>query len=72
MATTEIVTRTDDGRSTDLDTLYLLGGAALVIVGAGLVLSNPTVRKYMSQIGIGDIASAAIPDIERYFRLRAM
>ena len=72
MATTEIMTRTDDGRSTDLDTLYLLGGAALVIVGAGLVLSNPTVRKYMSQIGIGDIASAAIPDIERYFRLRAM
>lgn len=72
MATTEIMSRTDDGRSTDMDTLYLLGGAALVIVGAGLVLSNPTVRKYMSQIGIGDIASAAIPDIERYFRLRAM
>lgn len=72
MATTEIMSRTDDGRSTDLDTLYLLGGAALVIVGAGLVLSNPTVRKYMSQIGIGDIASAAIPDIERYFRLRSM
>ena len=72
MATTEIMSRTDDGRSTDMDTLYLLGGAALVIVGAGLVLSNPTVRKYMSQIGIGDLASAAIPDIERYFRLRSM
>ena len=32
MATTEIMSRTDDGRSTDMDTLYLLGGAALVIV----------------------------------------
>jgi hypothetical protein len=72
MATTEIMSRTDEKSSTDLDTLYLLGGAALVIVGAGLVLSNPTVRKYMGQIGIGDLASAAIPDIERYFRLRAM
>ena len=69
---TPIVERMDNGNSTDKETLYMLGGVALVIFGAGLVLSNPTVRKYIGQIGIGNIASAAIPDIERYFRLRSM
>jgi hypothetical protein len=43
-----------------------------VIFGAGLVLSNSTVRRYLGQMGLGDFASAALPDIERYFRLRAM
>jgi hypothetical protein len=69
---TPIVERMDNGNTTDKETLYMLGGVALVIFGAGLVLSNPTVRKYIGQIGIGNIASAAIPDIERYFRLRSM
>lgn len=57
---------------TDKETLYMLGGVALVIFGAGLVLSNSTVRRYLSQLGVGDFASAALPDIERYFRLRSM
>jgi hypothetical protein len=57
---------------TDKETLYMLGGVALVIFGAGLVLSNSTVRRYLAQIGMGDFASAALPDIERYFRLRSM
>ena len=69
---TPIVERMDNGNTSDKETLYMLGGVALVIFGAGLVLSNPTVRKYIGQIGIGNIASAAIPDIERYFRLRSM
>ncbi|MFZ0883509.1 MAG: hypothetical protein WAN14_08925 [Candidatus Acidiferrales bacterium] len=57
---------------TDKETLYMLGGVALVIFGAGLVLSNSSVRRYLSQMGLGDFASAALPDIERYFRLRSM
>jgi hypothetical protein len=69
---TPIVERMDNGNTTDKEKLYMLGGVALVIFGAGLVLSNPTVRKYIGQIGIGNLASAAIPDIERYFRLRSM
>jgi hypothetical protein len=69
---TPIVERVDNGNTTDKETLYMFGGVALVIFGAGLVLSNPTVRRYIGQIGIGNIASAAIPDIERYFRLRSM
>jgi hypothetical protein len=66
------ITRVENGNSSDKETLYMLGGVALVIFGAGLVLSNPSVRRYLGQIGIGNLASAALPDLERYFRLRAM
>jgi hypothetical protein len=68
----EVTNRTEEGSGADKDTLYMLGGVALVIVGAGLVLTNPTVRRYLGQMGLGNFASAAIPDIERYFRLRSM
>lgn len=69
----EVMNPAENGASgTDKDTLYMLGGLALVIFGAGLVLSNGTVRRYLGQIGLGDFASAALPDIERYFRLRSM
>jgi len=66
------ITRLENGNSSDKETLYMLGGVALVIFGAGLVLSNPNVRRYIGQIGIGNLASAALPDLERYFKLRAM
>jgi hypothetical protein len=68
----EIVNRTDGANTPDKDTLYLLGGVALVIFGAGLVLSNPTVRGYLSRIGLGNLTAGALPDLERYFRLRSM
>jgi len=61
-----------NGVSSDRDTLYMLGGVALIVFGAGLILSNPIVRRYMGQIGIGNLAQAALPDFERYLRLRAM
>ena len=66
----ELVESTANG--SDKDTLYLLGGVALMIFGAGLLLSNPTVRRYMSQFGVGNLATSVIPDMERYFKLRAM
>ncbi len=71
---TQIMDRFDEDTrtGTDMETLYMLGGVALVIFGAGLVLSNPTVRRYLGQLGVGNIASAALPDLERYFRLRSM
>ena len=61
-----------NGAAGGKDTLYMLGGVALMVFGAGLVLSNPAIRRYMSQLGVGNIASAVMPDVERYFRLRAM
>jgi hypothetical protein len=68
----ELVDSTTSENGSDKDTLYMLGGVALMIFGAGLVLSNPFVRRYMSQLGIGNLAHAAMPDVERYLKLRAM
>jgi hypothetical protein len=69
---TELINRTNETNGAEKETLYMLGGVALVILGAGLVLSNPTVRRYLGQLGVGNLASAALPDIEKYFRLRSM
>jgi hypothetical protein len=60
------------GLGTDRHTLYLLGGIALMIFGAGLIISNPVVRRYMGQLGIGNLTQAALPDVERYLKLRNM
>jgi hypothetical protein len=57
---------------TDKDTLYMLSGVALIVFGAGLILSNPLVRRYLGQVGVGGLAQAALPDIDRYLKLRAM
>jgi hypothetical protein len=56
------------------DTLLMLGGVAMVVFGAGLILSNPIVRKFMGQAGVGglNLLTAAIPDFERYLKLRNM
>jgi hypothetical protein len=54
------------------DTLFLLGGAAMVVFGAGLILSTPIMRRYLGGAGIGSLIQAAVPDFERYLRLRSM
>jgi len=56
----------------DKDTLYMLGGAALILFGTGLILSNPIVRRYLGQMGVGNLVLAALPDVDRYLKLRAM
>jgi hypothetical protein len=57
---------------TDKETLYMLGGAALILFGTGLILSNPTVRRYLGQLGVGSLLTAALPDLDRYLKLRNM
>jgi len=57
---------------TDKDTLYILGGAALILFGTGLILSNPIVRRYLGQLGVGNLMTAALPDVDRYLKLRNM
>jgi hypothetical protein len=54
------------------DTLLLVGGAALMLLGAGLVLSTPIVRRSLGGGGVGNLIQAAIPDFQRYLKLRAM
>jgi len=61
-----------NGSMADKDTLYMLGGIAMIVFGAGLILSNPYVRRYMAQLGVGNLAQTAIPDMARYFKLRSM
>jgi len=67
----ELVKR-NDGHSTERDTLFMLGGVALVVVGAGMILSNPAVRRYMENSPIGNVLGNLVPDVERYFKLRSM
>jgi hypothetical protein len=61
-----------NGSFNDKDTLFMLGGVALMVFGAGLILTNPIARRYMGQLGVGDLASLALPDLDRYLKLRAM
>jgi hypothetical protein len=61
-----------NGTGTDKETLYMLGGVALVVFGTGLILSNPFIRRQLSQLGVGNLAQTVMPDVERYLKLRAM
>jgi hypothetical protein len=56
----------------DRDTLMLFGGMALVLFGAGLILSNRIIRRFVGQVSPGSLVGAAVPDLQRYLRLRAM
>jgi hypothetical protein len=71
----EVLDRGQNGSSsngTDRELLYLLSGVALVVFGAGLILSNGTARRFLGQVGLGDLTQAALPDFERYLKLRSM
>ena len=54
------------------DTLFMLGGLALVLFGAGLVITNPAVKKLLGGANLGGLIQHAIPDFERYMKLRSM
>ena len=53
-------------------TLFLFGGLALIVVGAGFIISHPAVRKLLGNAGVGNLVEAAVPDLERYLKLRSM
>jgi hypothetical protein len=62
------------------DTLLIAGGAALVVLGAGLLLANPAIRRALlgsltslmpGQDGVQGFGGV-IPDIEHYLKLRVM
>jgi hypothetical protein len=54
------------------DTLFLLGGLSLILFGAGLVVTNPAVRKLLGDTHVAGLLQGAIPDLERYMKLRSM
>jgi|HubBroStandDraft_6_1064221.scaffolds.fasta_scaffold1190015_2 hypothetical protein len=69
---TRNVSHYNDRPSNERDTLIMLGGVALVVIGAGIVLSNPAVRRYVERSPLKNVIGNLIPDVERYFKLRAM
>jgi hypothetical protein len=69
---TAVAMENGEGGFNDKDTLFMLSGVALVVFGAGLILSNPIARRYLGQFGIGNLAQVALPDLDRYLKLRAM
>jgi hypothetical protein len=72
MHLSEATNHNGNGIASDKETLYMLSGAALMLFGAGLILSNPTVRRYLGQAGVGNLLTAALPDVDRYLKLRNM
>jgi hypothetical protein len=66
-------TTNDQNANEGRDTLFLLGGAALVVFGAGLILSTPMAREYLAGMKMGNLLAAIVPkDLQRYMRMRAM
>jgi len=61
-----------NGEGEARDTLLILSGVALMVFGAGLILSNRLVRGYLGGMNIGSLVQAAAPDVQRYLKLRAM
>ena len=58
--------------TTDMDTLFMMSGIALMVFGAGLVLANPVMRRMLGDLNLGNLAQTALPDLQRYMRLRDM
>lgn len=64
------------------DMLYLVGGVALLIAGAGLILAHPQVRqqvrdsldRFMPGVSnnLSGTLAAVVPDFQRYMKLRSM
>jgi hypothetical protein len=67
-----VATEENGNGTSDKDTLFMLSGVALVVFGAGLILSNPIARRYLGQFGLGNLAQGALPDLDRYLKLRSM
>lgn len=62
------INESDDMR----DNLLLFGGVALIMLGAGMVLTSPAVRKYLGGVDLARLLRGAAPDFERYLKLKAM
>lgn len=72
MATSALTHGNGAGLSSDRDTLFMLSGIALMVFGAGLIISSPAGQQLLSRVGVGNLTQQALPDLERYLRLRSM
>jgi hypothetical protein len=67
----EIGTGRENGTS-DHDALLLFGGAACLLFGAGLILASRTTQRVLGDMDAGALLQTAVPDVQRYLRLRGM
>lgn len=70
----EIMKHSENGVSEEgRDTLYMFGGVALMLIGAGVVLQSPAVRRFLGQMApSGNLLETVLPDMERYLKIRSM
>lgn len=72
----------NNGSSEGKDMLYVAGGLALMVLGAGLIVAHPGIRRAVTA-GLSGVLpelqgkfapdlTALGPDIQRYLRLRSM
>lgn len=72
----------NDGSDESKDMLYLVGGFALVVAGAGLIMAHPEIRKQM-RAGLDRVLpgvqdnfnlglTTVVPDFQRYLKIRSM
>ena len=72
----------NNGSGDSKDMLYLVGGLALLVAGAGLILSHPVVKRQVREGldrfvpgipgNLGGGLSTLVPDVQRYLKLRSM
>jgi hypothetical protein len=70
----------NDSESKDM--LYLVGGVALLIAGAGLIMAHPEIRRQVRAgldrllpglpANFGSGLGTVVPDFQRYMRIRSM
>lgn len=68
MEMTQMSNAPDEAR----DTMLLFGGVALMLLGAGMVMTSPAVRRYLGGINLAALLQSAGPDFERYMKLKSM
>jgi hypothetical protein len=73
----------NNGTNDSKDMLYLVGGLALLVAGAGLIMAHPMVRQQLRD-GLSRVMpngipesltsglSTVLPDFQRYMKIRSM
>jgi len=73
---------TNNGSDESKDLLYLVGGVALLVAGAGLIMAHPGIRRQVrasldrvipgvqENFNLG--LTTVVPDFQRYMKLRSM
>jgi hypothetical protein len=80
--TIEEIIMANHGSGESKDMLYLVGGLALLIAGAGLIMAHPEVRRQVRarldnflpgvQDNLSHGLTTVVPDLQRYMKIRSM